>query len=49
MISMLETFSYRKVLDHKYGSDEVLEAVYDIVLHGLLQPGERQKTNLNRG
>jgi len=37
MISMLDTFSYREILDQKYGSEQVLEAVYDIVLHGLLQ------------
>ncbi len=37
MISMLDTFSYREILDQKYGSEQVLEAVYDIVMHGLLQ------------
>ena len=40
MISMLDTFSYREILDQKYGADKVLEAVYDIVLHGLLPVDE---------
>jgi AcrR family transcriptional regulator len=37
LISLLDTFSYREILDKKFGSDKVLEAVYDLVLHGLLQ------------
>ena len=40
MISMLDTFSYREILDQKYGAEQVLEAVYDIVLHGLLPADE---------
>ncbi len=40
MISMLDTFSYREILDQKYGAEQVLEAVYDIVLHGLLPVDE---------
>lgn len=37
LISMLDTFSYREILDKKFGSALVLETVYDLVLHGLLQ------------
>jgi AcrR family transcriptional regulator len=40
MISMLDTFSYREILDQKYGAEHVLEAVYDIILHGLVQAYE---------
>ncbi len=36
LISLLETFTYRETLDHKYGAEVVLEAVYDLILHGLL-------------
>ena len=35
LISLLETFSYRDILDAKYGPDQVLETVYSLVLHGL--------------
>jgi AcrR family transcriptional regulator len=37
LISLLDTFTYREILDQKYGSDAVLESVYDLILHGLLK------------
>ncbi|MDW7740131.1 MAG: TetR family transcriptional regulator [Bacillota bacterium] len=36
LISLLDTFIYREILENKYGSDAVLESVYDLILHGLL-------------
>jgi AcrR family transcriptional regulator len=38
LISLLDTFSYREILDKKYGPEIVLESVYDLILHGLLMP-----------
>ncbi len=37
LISLLDTFVYREILDKKYGSRAVLESAYDFILHGLLQ------------
>lgn len=37
LLSLLDTFVYREILDKKYGSRAVLESAYDFILYGLLQ------------
>jgi len=37
LISLIDAFTYRAILDQKYGRDATLKAVYDLIMHGLLK------------